>query len=187
MSVVYNGNIEGCIFQGMKLVLTSYRYREEELLEELADMGDFHGTEFRDVIRGDVEDLEGFLQDIQGRTLFALSRVMPIQREFHISPDKAAEAFKEGVEPLIDEIKEGESFSVHVERRGFSDQLSSIELASEVGSFISSKLEERDGARPEVDLEDPDKAVIFEMISSWCGVGIISREQREKYFYLKLP
>jgi len=27
----------------------------------------------------------------------------------------------------------------------------------------------------------------FETLGRWCGVGIISKEMREKHFYLKLP
>jgi len=56
-----------------------------------------------------------------------------------------------------------------------------------MGTFISEALKERDGVKPRVNLEDPDKAVVFETLGRWCGVGIRSREMREKYFYLKLP
>jgi len=48
-------------------------------------------------------------------------------------------------------------------------------------------LGERDGEKPKVNLEDPNKAVIFETLGRWCGVGVTSREMRAKYFYLKLP
>jgi len=56
-----------------------------------------------------------------------------------------------------------------------------------MGTFISEALKERDGVKPRVNLEDPDNAVVFETLGRWCGVGIISKEMREKYFYLKLP
>ena len=59
----------------MELVLTAYRYRERELLEELTELGDFSRTDFRDVIRGKVEDLEVFLGELEKRSIFSLSRV----------------------------------------------------------------------------------------------------------------
>jgi len=59
--------------------------------------------------------------------------------------------------------------------------------AKEIGTFISSALKERDREEPKVDLADPDKAVIFETLGRWCGVGIVSKEMRARCFYLRLP
>lgn len=84
-------------------------------------------------------------------------------------------------------LRRGESFCVRVERRGLKGTFSSKQIAKEMGTFISEALKERDGVKPRVNLEDPDNAVVFETLGRWCGVGIISKEMREKYFYLKLP
>ena len=132
-------------------------------------------------------DLESFLQELESRAILPLSRVTPIEKSFRFSPEKAAEEFKEAVEPLIERVGRGEAFCVRVNRRGFKGVFSSQEVSREVGTFISNLLEERDGVKPKVDLEDPDKAVIFETLGSWCGVGVVSREMREKHFYLRLP
>ncbi|MDH5439444.1 MAG: hypothetical protein OEY31_02420 [Candidatus Bathyarchaeota archaeon] len=59
----------------MEPMLTAYRYGERELLEELRELGDFSRTDFRDVIRGKVEDLEVFLVELEKRNIFPLSRV----------------------------------------------------------------------------------------------------------------
>ncbi len=167
--------------------MTSHRYGERELLEQLRELGDFYQTDFRDVIRGRVENLEVFLQELEKRNIFTLSRVVPIEKSFIFSPRRVVAEFCEFVKPLIEKIRKGESFSVIVERRGLKGTFSSQEVAKEVGTFISKVLEERDGEKPKVNLRDPDKVVIFETLGRWCGVGIISREMREKYFYLKLP
>jgi len=171
----------------MEVVLTSHRYGERELLEQLRELGDFYQTDFRDVVRGRVGSLEAFLQELEKRNIFTLSRVVPIEKSFIFSPSRVAEEFCDSVKSLLDKIRKGESFSVTVERRGLKEAFSSQEVAKDVGTFISKVLEERDGEKPKVNLRDPDKAVIFETLGRWCGVGMISKEMREKYFYLKLP
>jgi len=171
----------------MELVLTSHRYREGELLEALRNLGCFQNTDFKDVIRGDVENLEIFLQELEKRSILSLSRVVPIDKSFQFSPRMVVEEFSEAMRPLLERIRKGESFCVKVERRGLKGLFSSQQVAREVGTFISAVLEERDGEKPRVNLEDPDKAVIFETLDRWCGVGIISKEMRKRHFYLKLP
>jgi len=171
----------------MEVVLTSHHHGERKLLEQLRELGDFYQTGFRDVVRGRVENLEAFLQELEKRNIFTLSKVVPIEKSFIFSPKRVVEKFCEAMKPLLEKIRKGESFSVIVERRGLKGAFSSQEVAQEVGTFISKVLEERDGEKPKVNLMDPDKTAIFETLGRWCGVGIISREMREKYFYLKLP
>jgi len=110
-----------------------------------------------------------------------------LKSPFFFSPRKVVEEFCEAVNPLLERIWRADSFCVKVERRGLKGAFSSQEIAKEVGTFISKALEERDGEKPKVNLRDPDKAVVFETLGKWCGVGIISREMRQRYFYLKLP
>jgi len=172
---------------GMQLVLTSHRCRERELLEELKGLGDFQITSFRDVIRGKVEDLSVFLEQLGKGEVFSLSKVVPIEKSFQFSPDKVVEEFCEAAKPLLQTIKKGEAFCIRVERRGLKGRFSSQRVAEEGGSFIVKALEERDQAEPRVNLEDPDKAIIFETLGRWCGIGIISREMRKRYLHLKLP
>ena len=167
--------------------MTSHRYGERELLEQLKELGDFHKTSFRDVIKGRVVDLEVFLRELERRSIFALSRVVPIEKSFTFSPERVAEEFCDAVKPLLEKIRKGESFRVIVERRGLKGVFSSQEVATQIGTFISKTLEERDGEKPKVSLRDPDKAVVFETLERWFGVGIITKEMRQRYFYLKLP
>jgi len=171
----------------MEVVLTAHRYGERELLGQLKELGGFYKTSFKDVIRGKVENLEAFLEEVEKRNIFALSRVVPIDKSFIFPPERVAEEFCDAIKPLLKKIQKGESFCVRIERRGLKGVFSSQEVANEVGTFISKALEERDGEKPRVNLRDPDKAVIFETLGTWCGVGIAPKEMREKYFYLKLP
>jgi len=171
----------------MELVLTSYRCRGRELLEELRELGSFRRTNFRGVIRGEVEGLDVFLGELEKRNILSLSRVVPVERSIRFSPERVVEEFSDAVKPLIERIEKGESFCVKVERRGLRGSISSQKIAEELGAFIFATLKKRDGVEPKVNLKDPDKAVVFETLGRWCGIGIISKEMREKYFYLKLP
>lgn len=171
----------------MQLVLTSYRYRQRQLLAELRWLGDFRRTNFRDVIRGEVKDLEIFLEELEKRTPTSVSRVVPIEKSFQFSPERIVEQFREAVGPFLERIGKAESFCVRVKRRGLKGSFSSQRVAKEEGTFIFEALKERDGVEPRVDLEDPDKAVIFETLDKWCAVGTISKEMRRRHSYLKLP
>jgi len=153
----------------------------------MREFGEFYRTYFRDFIRGRVEDLEVFLQELEKRNIFALSRVVPIEKSFIFSPRRIVMQVCETVNPLLKKILKRESFSVTVERRGLKGASSSQEVAKEVGTFVSEVLEERDGEKPDVNLRNPDKAIVLETLRRWRGIGIIASEMREKYFYLKLP
>lgn len=157
------------------------------MLEQLKELGDFQKTSFKDVVRGRVENFEAFLRELEKRKLSTLSRVVPIEKSFTFSLRKVTEEFCGAVKPLLKKIRKGESFCVRVERRGLKGTFSSQEAAKKVGTFISESLEKRDGEKPKIDLTEPDKAVVFETLGRWCGVGIISKKMRKKCFYLKLP
>lgn len=102
------------------------------------------------------------MKKLEKSRIFALSRVVPIEKAFTFSSKKPLEEFCAAVKPLIEKIKKGESFSVIVERRSLKGAFSSQEIAKEIGTFISKVLEKRYGEKPKVSLGDPDKAVIFE-------------------------
>jgi len=57
-----------------------------KLLESLKELGEFHKADFRDVIIGKVEHLEAFLQELEKRSIFTLSRVVPIEKSFFFLP-----------------------------------------------------------------------------------------------------
>ncbi len=170
----------------MKVLVTAHRGCERGLLEELKDLGSFQGTAFKDVLMGEVDDLNRFLEETDKRALFSLSRIAPIEKSFRFSPKNAVEVFKAEVKPFVDRIGRGETFCVKVNRRGMKGIISSQQMAKEVGSFIWTLLKERDGVEPKVDLKDPNKAIVFETLGNWCGISLISKEMRKRYFYVRL-
>jgi len=156
---------------------------------ELSDLGVFEETGFRGVIKGEVEDLESFLKELETRirtSFLPVSRVVPIQEWFYFSPDKFLDIAKERVAKHLDRVKAGETFCVRVERRGMKGVFSSKDLEREIGSHVYSMLKERDGVEHKVDLKDPDKMIVIETIGNMAGLSLISKEDRRKYPLIKV-
>jgi tRNA(Ser,Leu) C12 N-acetylase TAN1 len=171
----------------MHLLLTAYRDKAGELIQELAGLGIFWQTDFADVVRGEVDDLEWFLDNLEERSPYYLSRLMPVKSSFRLPSFDTDEIFKEIARQLAEGIHEGETFCIRINRRGLKGVFSAQETASKVGEFVCGLLEEKYGAKPNVDLEDPDRAIVFETICKWCGVASISKEMRRRHRFIKLP
>lgn len=169
--------------------MTAFMDRGRELIQELAGLGNFWETDFKDVVRGTVDNPQRFLEELKSRVPSSLSRFTPIRLSFQFSPDSndVAKKFLEAVKPLADEIKKGETFCVKVYRRGLKGKFSPQEVAREVGAYIDQQLQKRYGVKSKADLREPDKAVVFETIGRWCGVSLVSKEMRREIRYLKLP
>ncbi|WXG44499.1 MAG: THUMP domain-containing protein [Promethearchaeati archaeon SRVP18_Atabeyarchaeia-1] len=167
--------------------MTALCDKSRELMQELAGLGIFWETDFKDVIRGDISDLERFLVELGKRSPCCLSRFIPVERSFHLLEGEVVQLFKKDAAVLAEEIEEGESFCVKVNRRGLRGLFSSRDVARQVGSYVCKLIRKRYGERPNADLENPDKALLFETIGLWCGACIVSRELREECRYLRLP
>lgn len=168
------------------LLLTSYRNERKFLLEELEDYsGEFTPTDFRDVVVGHVSNINDFLDEMKENYIPSLARVIPIQKTFQFEKDTFKEKAKEAIKPLTKKIEKEETFAVRCERRGFKDVFSSQEIEREIGSYIWKQLEVR-GIEPEVDLEDPKKLIIIEMLGKKAGVNIITKNIRNKYELVRM-
>jgi len=172
----------------MEVVLTAFTDRGRELIKELAGLGNFWETDFKDVVRGHVDNPQRFLDELKSRVPSSLSRFTPIRFSFQLSSESSeVTKFIEAVKPLAEEIKKGETFCVKVYRRGLKGAFSPQEVARAVGAYIDQQLQEKHGVKSKADLKEPDKAVVFETLGKWCGVGLVSKEMRREIRYLKLP
>ncbi len=148
----------------------------------LNDLGEFKATDFRNIIRGKVEDLESFLTKVEERilppTFLPIRRVIPIEEWFYFSPNRFLEIAKAKIGRYLDRIGEEESFCVRLERRGMKGQLSSKDLEVEIGGYAVDMLRRKHNREPKVDLEDPDQIVVIETIGSLAGVSLISKKLR---------
>lgn len=166
------------------LLAVSYEREELRLLEELKNLGEFKTTDFRSLLLGKVNDLNKFLDELNRRMPLALSRVIPLEETFYTSPETLVETLKRRVERYADRINPGETFCVRFERRGFKGVISSQAVEREVGGHLYQLLE-RQGKKPKVSLEDPDKLITIQTLGNLCGMGLIDRELRRRCSFVR--
>jgi len=163
-------------------------YEGENITEgvyKLSDIGAFEATGFRGVMRGKVEDLQEFLKKVEERiqppTFLPVKRIVPIEEWFYFSPEKFSDIVKERIEKYAERIEAHESFCVRVERRGMKGVLSSKDLEREIGKYVFDLLKKRFGVESKVDLEDPDKMIVIEMIGNLAGLALICKKDRKAF------
>lgn len=172
------------------VLATSQRFREYELIKQLAPFGRFHRTGYRDVIIGWVEDKEAFLQNLQREferfplNLSALSKVIPIDSTFEFTVEDFLDKAKEVVRPYIERIGDSK-FYTRIERRGHKGELDSHKLEQMLGEHLHGELEKL-GRHPSTDFKDPDMIVVIETVGNHAGVSLIIREMKEKCQFIKV-
>ena len=165
--------------------------RFQGLLRELSFYGEFHKTEFLGVILGHVADPITFLDTVRDKRehqLIAfqdLGRIVPLQRCFSFTPDTFQDQVCEALAPYVD-ILAGQSFYVRLERRGFKWLIISPEVERFFDAFLL-ELVEKSGGTASIDFDDPDIVLAIETIGERCGIGVLTREQRERYAFVRVP
>ena len=176
--------------KGWNVVATSERFRERRLLKQLSPYGEFQRTGFRDVLRGRVENVDDFLEKLQGEfekfpfNLNALSKVVPIDRTFEFTVEAFLERAKEVVRPYIETI-DGGKFYIRIERRGHKGELDSHSLEQSLGAYLHAELE-RLGHHPATDFKDPDFIVAIETFADAAGAGLVRRGMKEKCRFVRI-
>lgn len=161
------------------VLVVSHEGEERRLRRDLRDLGEFKFAGFRSLLLGKV-DLQAFLEEVQARSTPSLARVIPVEENFRAQPENLLEILKDKVKKYADRIGQGESFCVRFERRGFKGRVSSREVEGEIGGYLHDLLE-GEGKSPRVSLEDPDKLLVIQSVGASFGMGLIDRENRQRY------
>jgi tRNA(Ser,Leu) C12 N-acetylase TAN1 len=154
-------------------------------------LGDFWWTPFLGVLVGRVEDHEAFCDQLRRNEeerpgfLHPLARLVPVDRIFPVRLEGLADQLKQAVAAYADRIDDG-SFYVRVERRGHAGEIHSQALEQELDRALIGHLHERRAA-PRIDFKDPDSIVVVELIGNEGGIGLITREMRHRYPFVKVP
>jgi len=172
------------VIEEWNVLVVSHEGEERRLLRELRGLGEFKFAGFRSLLLGKV-DLQSFLEEVQARHIPSLARVVPVEENFRARPENLLEILKDRAKKYSDRIGRGESFCVRFERRGFKGRVSSREVESEIGGHLHDLLE-GEGKSPKGSLEDPDKLLVVESVGTSFGIGVIDRENRQKYPIIKV-
>lgn len=172
------------------VVVTSYMYQEQRLLRELAEMGEFQPSGFTAVLVGKVPNLAAFLENLkeawEKRPFLAqfLSSLVPIRTVFPFTLDNLLERLKQETLALGPEIGD-KAFYVRMRRRGHKGELVSLEIEQALDQFLKEELVAR-GQQCRIDFDAAEVIVVVETIHNQCGLGLVTREMKERYPFVKV-
>lgn len=172
------------------VVVTSHMDREHQLLRELDGLGEFHPSGFRDVIIGKVPEVGEFLETLrrlwEEKPFFPpiLSTVVPVRLVFPFTLENLVERLKQEAFILGPEIGD-RAFYVRMKRRGHKGELSSLEVEQALDQFLKDELTSR-GQKCHIDFTAPGVIVVVETIHNQCGLGLVTREMKERYPFIKV-
>jgi len=172
------------------LLLTSQMAQERRLLREVAGLGEFSPSDFREVIIGKVPDPEAFLETL--KTWWEekpflpqlLSTAVPVRLVFPFTLENLVARLKEELLPLMAEIGD-QAFYVRMKRRGHKGEVSSLEVEQALDQFLKEELAAR-GFSPRIDFADPEVIVLVETVHNQCGLALITRQMKERYPFIKV-
>ncbi len=172
------------------VVVTGHMGQQPRLLRELADLGEFEASGFREVLLGRVPDLHGFLEVLRQRWQEQpflpqfLSTVTPVTVVFPFTLENLLPRLKEASQAFLPELGH-KAFYVRVKRRGHKGEIKSQEVEQELDHFLLETLAAV--ATPgHIDFTHPDVIFMVELLHNQCGIGLITREMRERYPFIKV-
>jgi tRNA(Ser,Leu) C12 N-acetylase TAN1 len=154
-------------------------------LEGLRRLGEFRSSAFRDVCLGKIEDVDPFLEALQGARergeawALAVARAIPVEQVFPFAPETLAAQLKAALAPLATRMGAA-SFHLRLERRGLAETLPSDRIEREVADHLYSLAEAR-GIALHTDFHDPDYVLVAETVGTECGVALLPRALRERF------
>ncbi len=161
------------------IIVTAYRGEARQLLNELKRFGKFTTTHFRDVLIGFVEDINQFIDSLLDEAPLSLARVMPLDEVIQFKePDELLNQLKEIVIKHA-KFRKKESFRVTVERRGWKGVINSGSWERVLGEIIFNK------TGSSVNLEQPDNELVIEVMTNSCGIKLLSKEFKDKYYFVR--
>ena len=160
---------------GFNLIVSTFRFREEEAQDEILDLLDMFGdpdaeseiTEIKGLLLAQtaldpfevIEKLKKLVASEPWQLRYIL-RVLPVEKVVPTELD----AIKQAAKDLAVKIG-NDSFRITVEKRHSS--LKSVEVIKAIASEIESK----------VDLENPDWVILVEIIEGQTGLSVLRQNQ----------
>ncbi len=177
--------------QPWNVVVTCRRNGERGAAKELKFFGRFHAMGFRDVLVGHVEDRARFFEDLRkGKEVRDpvwryISRVVPVDEVFSFTLETFRERLSGVIDGVTGRVPPG-TFYVRIERRGYKGEIPTQDVEKEMGGRIIDA-HGRKGHSSRVDFKEFRFIVAVETFRDVGGVGIVTREEIERYPFLKVP
>lgn len=173
------------------VVVTCRRRGEGGALRELRFFGRFHSTGFRDALAGYVEDRPRFFEEllsargVRDPLWRYVRRIVPIDETFSFTLETFREILGRVIEGMAPRVPPG-AFYVRLERRGHKGEIPTPDIEREMDARIIA-VHERMGYASRVDFADPVCAVAVETFGDVGGVGLVLRDESEKFPFVRVP
>lgn len=159
--------------------------------EVLSEFGPIKKTDFFNVLVMKVEDTNQMLETLRKRALedphflSFLSRLIPVTSTFTFkSPEEFENKAKEAILAWVPELT-GKGFHVRMHRRGFKGKLSSREEEQFLDNFLLESLQKA-GTFGHITFENPDAIIAVETLIQWAGLSLWTREDLQRYPFIRL-
>ena len=176
--------------QEWNVVLSVNKNGFKDAFRKLSRFGPIRKTGFFNVLFLRVYEITRMLETLREWTsdepnaLSFLSRLTPVTHTFTFqSPGEFEEKAKEIVLAWAPDLA-GKSFHVRMRRRGFKGKLSGLEEEQFLDKVLLEAIEKA-GSPGRITFEDPDAIVAIETISQWAGLSLWSREELQRYPFIR--
>ena len=160
--------------------------------ELLHEYGKIRKTDYFNVLVMQVDDIEDFLENLytlyemQTPQLQSIGRIVPVSDRFNFQTPEEFETRARNVTSHWLDALAGRHFYVRMHRRGFKGRLSSLEEERFLDEYILVTLQQNGKATAKVDFEAAECVIAVETIGQEAGMSLWTREQLERYPFLKL-
>ena len=177
--------------QEWNAVISVHEHGFKRALDVFGDFGEVRRTEFFNVLLMHADDIQGMLDALRERSqrapdsLSFLARLVPVTDTFIFNSAEEFEAkAREVVLRWVPQLGNN-GFHVRIRRRGFKGRLSSPDEERFLDDVLLEALE-KSGSPGRIDFEHPDAIISIETIGTWAGLALWTREDREKYPFVRV-
>ncbi len=177
--------------QDWNVVVSLHEHKYNQARRLLEQLGRVSRTAYFNVLVMKVDDTAALLETLRQMIaadpdiLHVLARVMPVSKTFAFQ--NVEEFERQAREACLEWVPElaGKSFHVRMHRRGFKGQLSSKHEERFLDYVLMEALDNV-GKPGRITFEDPDAIVALETVDCQAGLSLWTREDLQRYPFLKL-
>jgi tRNA(Ser,Leu) C12 N-acetylase TAN1 len=177
--------------QEWNAVITVFERGFERACQILGDFGKVKRTDFFNTLVMKADDVEQMLETLRSGSLedpeflTFLSRLVPVTSTFTFqSPEEFESKSKKAALAWVHELGD-KGFHVRMRRRGFKGKLSSLEEERFLDDILLEALKMA-GVPGHITFENPDAIIAVETIANWAGLSLWTREQLQRYPFIRL-
>lgn len=175
--------------QQWNVVVTVHDFKRA--CDMLGAFGRVQRTDFYNTLLMKAEDIDHMLESLRNRSLEnpeflkPVSRLIPVTSTFTFqSPDEFENRTREAIMVWVSELA-GKGFHVRMHRRGLKGRLSGHEEEQMLDDIFLEALKDA-GTPGHISFKDPDAVIAIETVANWAGLSLWSREQLQRYPFIRV-